>query len=257
MWKVSLIVPVYNAEPWFDECMASIRAQTYKEVELIVIDDSEGTGAAAARNRGLDKAKGEFIAFCDADDYLMPDAIEKMVEAMDGVDMVCGSFRKFGDFEEIVQHPDERLSRKKVAQYVMENLNNPRHNQMLSGCWAKMYRRDIVGRFPLLTTAEDMAFNFDYLTRCKSVRFIEDVVYHNRKHQGSLTTTYDEKDRMGLFGVIEALRYVETFLARHYYGYTVSRALDNSKVYHAMLYFSRIMQQTGETPHDTLMRLYP
>ena len=256
MPTVSLIVPSYKAEPWLAECLASIEAQTYKDIELIVIEDT-GTGAWAARNRGLDKATGEYVAFCDADDYFAPDAIASMVEAIGGVCMVAGSFRKFGEFETIVSHPTQTLNMKEVAQYAMGNLRKPRHNQLLSGCWAKLYRRSLVGRFPELTTAEDMAFNFDYLTRCKSVRFIADVVYHNRKRQGSLTTTYDENDRMGLFGVIEALRYVETFLARHYYGYTVQRALDSSKVYHAMLYFSRIMQQTGGTPRDTLMRLYP
>lgn len=257
MATVSLIVPAYKAEKWIDECMMSIHAQTYKDVELIVIDDKKGTGAAAARNRGLDLADGEYVAFCDADDYLSPDAIEKLVSAIDGVDMVCGSFRKFGEFDSTVSHPTKTLSMKEVADYVMGNLRSPRQNQMFSGCWAKLYRRDKVVKFPELTTAEDMAFNFDYLTRCKSVRFIEDVVYHNRKRQGSLSTTFNEDDKPGLFGFLEALRYVEGFLAKHYYGYVIDRAVDNSKVYHTMLYFTRICQQTGGNMRETLMRMFP
>ena len=257
MSKVSLIVPVYNAEPWIDECMASIRAQTYKDVELIVENDPQASGAAAARNRGLDKATGEFIAFCDADDYLAPDAIEKLVGAMDGVDMVVGSFRKFGLFDATVSHGNEVLGREDVAAYTMSNLKAPMHHQMLSGCWAKLYRRSLIGRFPALMTAEDMAFNFDCLRLCKSVRFISDIVYHNRKRSGSLTTTFDEKDKTGLFGFMEALRYVKRFLKPFYTELEIENALDNSKAYHTCLYFMRICDQNGGTMRENLMRLYP
>lgn len=262
MAKVSLIVPVYKAEPWIDECMASIHTQTHKDIDLIVIDDAQGSGAGAARNRGLDLAKGEYVAFCDADDYLAPDAIEKMVAAIDGVDMVCGSFRKFGTFEQVVSAKNERMNRKEVASYVIGNMRNPRSNQMLSGCWAKLYRRNMIGRFPSITTAEDMAFNFDYLRLCfRDVRFISDVVYNNRKHEGTLSTTFNPDDRRGLFGFMEGLKYVDRFLRENLKQGTtadaITDAIDISKAYHAMLYFTRIMQQTGETPRDTLMRLYP
>ena len=254
--KVSVIVPVYN-DRWLTQCLASIRAQTYKDIELIVIDDKQGSGAAAARNRGLDKVTGEFIAFCDADDYLAPDAIEKMVDAMDGVTMVAGAFRKFGNFEQIVSHSRSVLDNEQVAEYAMGNLLDPRKNQMLSGCWAKLYQRRRVGRFPDLTTAEDMAFNYDYLIRCKSIRFISDIVYYNRKHNGSLTTTFDENDKQGLFGFLEGLTYVEVFLSGIFHKDDVRRAIDNSKVYHSMLYFMRICKQTGEPMNEVFKSLYP
>jgi len=282
MAKVSLIVPVYNAEPWIEECMASIHAQTYKDIEIIVVNDGSTDnsssridrkdsrvsishtvhrGAAAARNTGIDLSTGEYIAFCDADDYLAPDAIEKMVAAMDGVDMVCGSFRKFGTFEQVVSEKSASMRRKDVATYAMGNMLNPRANQMLSGCWAKLYRSNMVGRFPPITTAEDMAFNFDYLRLCfRDVRFISDVVYSNRKHEGTLSTTFNPDDRKGLFGFMEGLKYVERFvrenLKQGISADEITDAIDNSKAYHSMLYFTRIMQQTGESPRDTLMRLY-
>ena len=257
MAKVSLIVPVYNADDWFPECLASIRAQTYGDVELIVIDDPEGTGAGCARNRGLEKATGDYIAFCDADDYLEPDAIERMVHVATGVEMVIGSFRKFGDFDQRVSHHTETMNRRKVAKYCLGNLRSPRSNQMLSGCWAKLYRRELVGRFPALTTAEDMAFNYDYLKRCENVRFLNSIVYHNRKRKGSLSTTFNENDKPGLFGFLLALRYVRTFLEEFYEDEEIENAIDNSKVYHTMLYYMRICQQTGKPMRDVLMELYP
>jgi len=237
---VSVIVPVYGSKEWLNECLESIKTKDYKDLELIIEDDKEGTGAAAARNRALGRASGDFILFCDSDDYLEGGAIDLLLRSINGVDMVCGSFRKFGNFEQIVAHPTQILTPWEIAQYVMSNLKNPGKNQMLSGCWAKLFRRELIGRFPYLTTAEDMAFNFDYLKRCNKVKFISDIVYHNRKRQGSLTTTFDEKNTRGLFGFLEAMKYVKNFLSGFYPTEEIDDALDSSKVYHSMLYFSRI-----------------
>ena len=257
MALVSVIVPSYNSDEWLAQCLDSISSQNFDGVEVIVIDDPKGSGASAARNRGLDKATGEFVMFCDADDYLAPKAIETLVGAMDGVDMVAGSFRKFGDFEAIVQHPTEVLLESQVAEYAMGNLLNPRQNQLLSGCWAKLYRMSMVGRFPDITTAEDMAFNFDYLRNCSKVSFISDVVYHNRKRQGSLSTTFDRDNIRGLFGFLPAMKYMRDFLERFYTDDEIEDALDNSKMYHSMLYFMRICAQEGGTQRDVLCKLFP
>ena len=248
---VSIIVPVYERE-WFQQCLDSIKAQTYKDIELIIEDDPTATGAAAARNRGLDKATGEFIAFCDADDYMEPDAVEKMVDAIQGVDMVAGSFRKFGDFEMVVTHETKTMGKHAIREYVMGNLLNPRTNQMLSGCWAKLYKRRFVRKFPALVTAEDMAFNFTYLDRYPDMRFLSDMVYHNRKHDGSLSTTFDPANRKALFDVNIALRYVQRFLGGHNGNVRsdILDAIDTSKVYHSMLYAERI----GE---DALRKVFP
>jgi hypothetical protein len=195
--------------------------------------------------------------FCDADDYLEPDAVQKLVQAMPGVDLVCGSFRKFGKFDMTVTHETSDLSTKQVAEYVMGNLANPRTNQFLSGCWAKLYRHRLVGKFPNLTTAEDMAFNFDYLTRCSRVKFLSDVVYHNQKREGSLSTTFDLKNKMGLFGFLEGLAYVERFLRGHVQSYETRKAMDYSKVYHSMLYFMRICEHTKQPMNEVFKTLYP
>ena len=128
---------------------------------------------------------------------------------------------------------------------------------MLSGCWAKLYRRDLIGRFPDLATAEDMAFNFDYLSGCKSVRFIGDIVYHNRKRFNSLSTTFDESNKFGLFGFLEALKYVKRFISVFDFEMNLDAAIDNSKVYHSMLYFMRICQYQGGSMQDVFKRLYP
>lgn len=247
---VSVIVPVHGETCWLGDCMDSIKTLTSGAVEIIVKNDPDGRGAAYARNAALECAIGEYVMFCDSDDYLEPGAIDLMLSAIDDADLLCGSFRKFGDFEQVVNHPGGLLTPPDVAYYTMSNLRNPAHHQMLSGCWAKLFRRELVRPFPLLTTAEDMAFNFDYLTRCSRVRFIPDVVYHNRKRSGSLSTTFDPRNSKGLFGFLDGLKYVKRFLEPFYPPAEIEDALDSSKVYHAMLYAQRMGP-------DALRRLYP
>jgi glycosyltransferase involved in cell wall biosynthesis len=253
MAKVSVIVPVLETQ-WLLQCLESISGNGYQDLELIVENDKGMTGAAATRNRGLKRAAGEYVIFCDADDYMEPGAIQKLVDAIDDVDMVLGSFRKFGEFESKVWHPTKEMGMKELANYVMRNLREPKTHQMLSGCWAKLYRRSKISSFPEeLVTAEDMAFNFDYLTRCSKVKFISDIVYHNRKRPDSLSTTFDEKNPLGLFGFLGGLKCVKMFLKQFYMESEIEDALDSSKVYHSMLYFTRIHGGGRET----FKRIYP
>ncbi len=105
MNKVSIIVPVYNVEEYLSRCVDSLLSQTHQDVEVILIDDASkdksaqiiqeyaskdtrvkgffqerNQGVSAARNRGLDEATGEWIAFCDGDDWYLPDFVETMLK---------------------------------------------------------------------------------------------------------------------------------------------------------------------------------
>lgn len=114
---VSVIVPVYNGADYIDQCIASVIGQTYKELEILVIDDGstdetpkkvkrwtrensrikyyaqQNRGSGAARNYGIKLAKGEYIAFLDADDFWHEDALKKIISGMpDGLCDIIGSF---------------------------------------------------------------------------------------------------------------------------------------------------------------------
>ena len=118
MEKISVIVPVYNAEQWLREALESLQAQTYADFEAIMVDDgsTDGSGAicrafheadprfrlisqpnaglSAARNAGLDSAKGDWISFLDADDALPPDALAVMMDhaLKSGAGIVTGNY---------------------------------------------------------------------------------------------------------------------------------------------------------------------
>ena len=103
---ISVIIPIYNVEAYLDECIASVIAQTYSNLEIILVDDGspdncpqmcdewaakdsrirvihkENGGLSDARNAGIDIATGEYIAFVDSDDWIVPEMYEKMLAAL-------------------------------------------------------------------------------------------------------------------------------------------------------------------------------
>lgn len=113
---VSVVIPCYNDERWIREAIDSVLAQTYSEIEIIVVDDGStdasleiirtygdavqwesgpNCGGGAARNRGFARAKGEYIQYLDADDYLLPEKIEQQVEFLQetNLDVAYGDWR--------------------------------------------------------------------------------------------------------------------------------------------------------------------
>ena len=109
---ISIIVPVYNLASYIEECVESLRRQTYRNIEIILIDDGsadgsgdlceklalqdgrirvirqENRGVVAARNRGIDNAAGKYIAFVDGDDWVDSDMIETLLEEIGEADLV-------------------------------------------------------------------------------------------------------------------------------------------------------------------------
>lgn len=115
---VSIIVPIYNAEAYLAQCLSSLREQTYRDIEIILVDDGstdasaeiahaycqadkrytllqeENSGQAAARNMGLQHATGEFILFVDADDSIATDYVEQHLQAIGEADMTQAGYQR-------------------------------------------------------------------------------------------------------------------------------------------------------------------
>src|SRR5690242_6114774 len=120
MPRLSVVVPIYNVEGFLDECLGSLAAQTFSDLEVVMVNDGSTDGSAAiaeafaarderfrlitqpngglsaARNTGIDAATGEFLAFVDSDDVLPPDAYERLVGALDktGSDFATGNVHR-------------------------------------------------------------------------------------------------------------------------------------------------------------------
>src|SRR4051794_25232839 len=117
MPRISVVVPIYNVEPYLEECLDSIARQTYSDLEVVMVDDGSkdnspeiaerwaskdrrfrlvtqpNGGLGSARNTGIKHAGGELLAFVDSDDYLAPNAYQLLVEALDetGSDFATGN----------------------------------------------------------------------------------------------------------------------------------------------------------------------
>jgi len=145
-YKVSICVPTYNRKKYLKETIDSILAQTYKDYEIIVVDDGstdgtedilkglnvpvryywqENSGDAAARNKLIELAQGQYISFIDSDDLLMPNAIEKMVEVMEaegGDVIVYGSYFRIDKDGKIYGRCKRRLYSGSITQHLFETI---------------------------------------------------------------------------------------------------------------------------------------
>lgn len=164
MPKISVIVPVYKAEKFIEECVESILNQSFSDLELILIDDGspdksgemcdelakkdnrirvfhqENGGVCAARNKGLDEAIGEYVFFVDSDDYLPCNAVELLyTDAVNNnADLSIG--RMYADKPE--ESPQENVQ---IWTGKEGLINGLRDNPALYGCCSKLFRRELIG----------------------------------------------------------------------------------------------------------------
>ncbi|WP_043929972.1 bifunctional glycosyltransferase/CDP-glycerol:glycerophosphate glycerophosphotransferase [Bacillus sp. EB01] len=207
--KVSVITPVYNVEEYLRETLDSLVNQTCKEIEIIMVDDGstdsspeiieeyakkysnvvfirqENSGPGAARNNGLDNARGEFISFVDSDDILPEDALETMYEAAieEGADVVTGASLSFNSKESwyIASHLNNGVYRPGEKALI----SNPELLYSLGPC-NKLYRRSIVQdiRFPLdIKVTEDQPFVIEAYLRAKKMYTVDKIIYNYRQRE--------------------------------------------------------------------------
>ena len=216
--SVSIIVPVYNAEACLRRCVESVLNQEYADFELLLADDGsrdgsgricdeyaaadsrvrvfhkENSGVSDSRNLCLDQARGRYLQFLDADDWITANATKLLVQAMEEhlCDLVISDFYRVvgervspkGDIDEV-----QVLSREEYASHMMENPANYYYGVL----WNKLYRREIVERHhlrmdPAISWCEDFMFNLEYIRRAETFFALQVPVYYYVKTKGSLCT---------------------------------------------------------------------
>ena len=223
MPKVSIIVPMYNAEKYLRECVESILRQTLSDIELILVDDGSTDSspelcdqyaaqdcrvkvihkvngrAASARNAGLRIASGEYVAFVDADDWISPDMYDKMLQT--GADVtLCDYVRFQGKTEFPFTQPNvdagfysKAQIREKIYPYlVMDGIEYP---ITISNC-VMLIRREIIVKNHLsyredIHISEDAPFGSEVLYCAESFAYLKgEQLYHYRMTEGSASRTY-------------------------------------------------------------------
>lgn len=249
---VSIVVPVYNVEKYLRQCVDSILSQSYKDFEIILVDDgstdNSGTicdeyaenpvirvfhkqneGLGMARNTGIDAAKGDYVAFLDSDDYWYSDALEKLMSAIEqnGADTCIGGYTRVNNEGEVLlaERPQNEVFRDGRAKdeffpRLMGSLPDKK-DSFRPSVWNSVYSLKLIRehnvRFPSEREyiAEDIVFDTDYYRRSQCVCTIDSASYCYRVTPGSLTQSY-KPDR---FDKVVYL-YKELFGRLPAYGYT-------------------------------------
>ena len=224
--KVSVIVPVYNTEKYVERCIRSIMNQTYKNLEIVVVNDGstdnslnileklkvednriviinqENKGVSAARNKGLENATGEFIGFADSDDFLEEDMYEIMAnhlidEKADMCRIKAFIYNREGGIEEISKERNFYVYNTKD-----EILDAFLQGELKIAVWDKLFRKSIVEniKFDGELFNEDAAYVWEACLNSKKVVMDTKQLYHHIKRpDSSLTSAPFSKNNLTLY----------------------------------------------------------
>lgn len=211
--KVSIIVPVYNVENYLERCVNSIINQTYKNLEIILINDGSSDnspticdkfaeidnrivvvhttngGVSSARNKGIDIATGDYVEFVDSDDYIEPNCVETLVNKIQDNDLVICGYNLKNDKNTFVAFEEEsvldfRINQKQFFKALKQFMINSPCN--------KLYKKELITtEFDVnYSLGEDTLFNLQYLKNCHNIVLIKEVLYvYNYLNENSLVHT--------------------------------------------------------------------
>lgn len=245
MSAVSVIIPVFNGESTIERAIRSAVNQSYPPARVIVIDDGstdqtlsavekmldrhdnlrvisiDNGGVSNARNLGIERVKTEYILFLDADDVLLPNAIEILTKCMDhNVDVACGGYIT-GNIASMNDFPRTR-DFDRVPRFIElsgeETLATMLRSQLVSSSvWAKLYRRSSIGgiRFDKrLSFAEDLEFNARILSNSHRVKITDQKVYFYAEEISSVTRQPATVSSLQTFSVLHGLPHTTPALKR-------------------------------------------
>ncbi len=230
--KISVIVPVYKVEPYLRKCLDSIINQTYRNLQIILVDDGspdncgaicdeyaskdsrievihqENGGVSAARNAGLKLAAGDYIGWVDSDDWIEPDMYAYMLENMQKYEAdiaVCSRLECFKErklFKGWRQM--EVLDKKQALEKLLEN------GQMQNYLWDKLWRRELFAgiTFPDGRTFEDIAVMHRIFAKAQRVVCLPEAKYFYLQHNASIVGNVCLKNRFNHYLAAKE-RYVE------------------------------------------------
>ncbi len=206
---ISIIVPIYNTENYIKKCIESLINQTYKNIEIILVDDGstdssysickeyrekdnriklytkENGGVSSARNLGIKNATGKYLCFCDSDDYYLDEAISIMSNTMNetNADLCC-----FGRYGGAFENKD--ISKKDNPYDLLQYLTSIGSYN----CYSKLLKTSIIREYNLLfdesfAISEDTLWLREYLLHSNEICLKQDNIYIMCEREGSLTRT--------------------------------------------------------------------
>ena len=252
--KVSIIIPMYNAEKYIGECLDSILAQTFQDFEVIVVDDcstdnslelvksyvpkfggrliiaklNQNSGnAAMPRNVGIELSHGEYLFFADSDDALTPTAISELypiAKKFDADILFCNSYYRFfgenlADSKKTVRN---FIANIKTAKMLEKPLNNFLNGSLNVTPWSYFFRRELIVSnkiiFPNMFIGEDRFFVYSAIFFAKKVVRVPNICYYYRRHSESISTRKLSAEKLFERRVevaLSSINFLEDFIAKH------------------------------------------
>lgn len=225
---VSVIVPVYNVEKYLDQCISSLVKQTYRNIEIILVDDGskdrsgqicdrwqredarirvihqQNGGQSDARNRGIALAQGAYLSFVDSDDFVAEDYIETLLLTLkkNRVDIAAAAGKTiYKDLS--VQNLCKSLNNKNttIVYNSKEAIERMLYEKGLSASvWAKIYKKELFHGilFPVGKRYEDLYIMYALLYQCQRIAVSKDVVYYYRIRTDSIIGQLDPRKNKDL-----------------------------------------------------------
>ena len=228
-YSLSIVLPVFNVEKYLDRCIKSILEGTYKDLELVIVNDGtkdnseniiirylekynnityivkENGGLSHARNVGYTYAKGEYIAFFDSDDYIEKDMYEKLMAKVKDYNydiVVCDLYMEYeqtgkkiyvgSNVEKEYKDVEEYNNGISIRKEIMEKIYIAVHNKIYK---KKLIEKTFENGMPFVNGMyyEDIVYTYSILQNTRSISFVKEPLYYYVQRIGSISNNYDKK----------------------------------------------------------------
>ena len=222
---ISVILPIYNMELFLERCLDSVLNNTYRNLEVICVDDGskdgsldilrryeaadprivviakENGGVSSARNAGLDRRTGEYVCFVDPDDYVHPQYFELLLRAHleTGCAMIVGRFRKVKEDESVPDFPEISYSDDSVS--MVKPKEHFKNLPLMSYCWGRLIQSKCIADLHFheeVRFAEDVVFLGELWEKNEQLSccIIDEELYYYSQREGSLVSVATQRDRL-------------------------------------------------------------
>lgn len=241
--KISVVVPVFNSEKYLEKCIDSIINQTYKNIEIILINDGSSdkseeicnsylktykniklinqsnSGVSVARNNGLKSSTGDYVLFVDSDDWLEKDMLEIMVKEIDNFDIDIVRCEYFVENNPVLEDKYfKKIYFKNVEiknnNYLIENITNYNINPAV---WMMLIKRELAVKHKFTSNigyGEDLIYSLDLLLDSKKIKIIPYAFYHYRLSDNSASRNPAKYTR-NIENLIKLHSYIKEILTKN------------------------------------------